>query len=139
MGQGCRKSPLLGNTYLSQESSGHRPHLAWLVVPQGAQGPAVAQALHREGFRRSCATRDSNFAPGSFSKGLQHILCIQRSQDDDTRQLFLVTSLMARRTSDSTQDSSLSDNLHCRGQSHGAWGLTPLTPADCSLIAPDGW
>ena len=81
---------MLGNTYLSQNSSGHHPHLAWLVVPQGAQGPAVAQALHREGFR-SCTTRDGNFAPDSFSKGLQHILCIQRSQDGDTVQLFLVT------------------------------------------------
>ena len=57
----------------------------------GALSPAVAQALHREGFRRSCATRDGNFAPGSFSKGLKHILCIQRSQDGDTVQLFLVT------------------------------------------------
>lgn len=91
LGQECRMSPLLGNTSLSQDSSGHPLHLAWLVVPQGAQGPAVAQALHREGFRRSCATRDGNFAPGSFSKGLKHILCIQRSQDGDTVQLFLVT------------------------------------------------
>ena len=88
LGQECRKSPLLGNTCLSQDSSGHPLHLAWLVVPRGAQRPTLV--LLRAGFVRY-ATRDGNFAPGSFSKGLQHTLYIQRSQDGDTVQLFLVT------------------------------------------------
>ena len=88
LGQECRMSPLLGNTSLSQDSSGHPLHLAWLVVPQGAQRPT--QGLLRAGFGRY-ATRDSNFAPGSFSKGLQHTLYIQRSQNGDTVQPLLVT------------------------------------------------
>ena len=88
MGQEFRKSPLLGNTCLSQDSSGHSLHLAWLVVPQGAQRPT--QALLRAVFGR-CATRDGNSVPGSFSRGLQHTLYIQRSQNGDTIQPFLVT------------------------------------------------
>lgn len=51
--------------------------------------------------------RDGTFAPGSLLELNSHSLYIQRSRDGDTIPPSLVTSLMATRTSDPAQGSSL--------------------------------